>query len=152
MYYESKWRILNQKFFEHQLETRKTKDWATQILNDLTEFKIEDSMIEIRNYSIEKWKQSIKTKATTNALSYLNTNIGSKSYEKLKMWYFLCSDNCEDIPIELAKFIAKIQSHLVEKAKTNFSSQYKLNFICNSCQLKRTLGYSLHLSLKFWVF
>ena len=93
-------------------------------------------MIEIRNYSIEQWKQLIKNKATENALIYLNTNIGSKSrnYKKLKMSYFLCP-NFEEIPIETAKFIAKVQSHMVENVKTNFPGKYEPNFLCQSCKL-----------------
>ena len=39
---------LLQTFFEHQLKTRKTKDWATKILKDINEFEIDLSMDEIR--------------------------------------------------------------------------------------------------------
>ena len=43
-------------FFEHQLKTRKTKDWATRILKDLNEFKIDLSMDEIRQIPKKIWK------------------------------------------------------------------------------------------------
>ena len=59
-------------FFEHQLETRKSKDWATQILKDLIDFEIDITMEEIQNTPIENWKKSIKIKTTQNALNFLN--------------------------------------------------------------------------------
>lgn len=39
----------------------------------------------------------------------------------------------ENIPIETAKFIAKVQSHMVETVKNNFKEFYKPNLLCNSC-------------------
>ena len=56
-------------------------------------------------------------KATKQAPIYLTTHIETKShnYKEMKMSYFLCSDKCEEIPIDLAKFITKSQSHMVEK-------------------------------------
>ena len=47
-------------FFEHQLETRTNKDWATRIIKDLNEFGIDISMEEIRNTPNKTWKKSIK--------------------------------------------------------------------------------------------
>ena len=51
--------ILNQEdesllktFFEHQLETRKNKDWASQILKDLSQFGVTIPMEEISNIPI----------------------------------------------------------------------------------------------------
>ena len=46
-------------FFECQLETRKYKDWATQIVKDLSEFEIEHSMDEIKTFKEEAWKTYI---------------------------------------------------------------------------------------------
>ena len=34
------------------------------------------------------------------------------------------SPNIEEIPIETAKFIAKLQTHMVENVKTNFAGKY----------------------------
>ena len=66
-------------FFEKQLITRKNKDWASQLLKDLGEYGIKESMDEIRLFKEDSWKLLVKAKTTENALNYLNTNIGSKS-------------------------------------------------------------------------
>ena len=133
--------ILNQNeealiktFFDHQFETRKQKDWATQILKDLSDFEISSTLSEIKNISEENWKMSVKIKTHKNALFYLNSIIGSKSktYEELKMAPYLCSYS-EEIPNETAKFIAKAQSHMIETVKMNFQGQFKPNFVCISC-------------------
>ena len=38
-------------------------------------------------------------------------------------------------PIETAKFIAKVQTHMVESVKTNFPSNHKPDLVCNSCRI-----------------
>ena len=50
-------------FFEQQLKTRKPKDWATRILKDLEEFKINLSLIEVQNIPISQWKEKVKKQA-----------------------------------------------------------------------------------------
>ena len=40
-----------------------------------------------------------------------------------------------EVPIETAKSITKIQTHMVENIKMNFQGNYKPNFECNSCQI-----------------
>jgi len=133
--------ILNQKeealirsFFETQMETRKSKDWASQVLKDLKDFEIESSIPEIGAFKEENWKSLVKSKATAFALKYLNSIVGSKSqkYQELKLSKYLSSQN-ENIPVETAKFIAKTQCHMIETVKTNFQSYYKPNFVCNAC-------------------
>ena len=78
----------------------------------------------------------MKTKTTDIALKYLNSITGSKSrkYQELRMSNYLCSQN-EYVPVETAKFIAKIQSHMVETVKYNFQEYYKPNLLCNLCFL-----------------
>ena len=44
---------------------------------------------------------------------------------------FLCPN--EYLTIESAKFVAKIQCHMVETIKSNFKQEYLPNLICNSC-------------------
>ena len=107
----------------------------TQVLKDLIDFQIDKTMNEICSYPIENWKQSIKLKTTQNALTYLNSKVGTKShkYEKLQMSNFLLP-NEEEIPIETAKFIAKIQTHMIETVKSNFPGEYKNDTLCNSCK------------------
>ena len=68
-------------FFIHKFETRKTKDWATKIIKDLSEFNITMTMNEIQNTSSSAWKEKVKTQTQINALLYPNSNLGSKSQE-----------------------------------------------------------------------
>ena len=94
--------ILNQNeesllrtFFEYQLKTRKSKDWATQVLKDLNEFEINQAMDEIMNTPLKIWKEKVKWKTTKIALHYLNSNVGSKSqkYSQLEMSPYLCPND-----------------------------------------------------------
>ena len=57
-------------FFECQLETRKSKDWATQIVKDLSDFEIELSTEDIKTFKEDAWKTFIKQKSTTYNDSY----------------------------------------------------------------------------------
>ena len=55
-------------FFEHQMQTRKFKDWASQILKDLIDFQIDLIIDEIKFIKEETWKSILKSKAAENAL------------------------------------------------------------------------------------
>ena len=44
---------------------------------------------------------------------------------------FLCPN--EYLTLDTAKFIARVQCHMVEKIKSNFKQEYLPNLICNSC-------------------
>ena len=48
---------------------------------------------------------------------------------------FLSSQS--EVPIETAKFIAKIQTHMVETVRMNFEGFYKPNLICKSCKISQ---------------
>ena len=50
------------------------------------------------------------------------------------MSLILCSEN-HDIPIETAKFIAKVQVLMVETINMNFQSNFKPNFCCDLCTM-----------------
>ena len=135
--------ILNQEnesliktFFEHQLDTRKTKYWASQILKDLKKFNVNIPLEDIRHIPKEAWKKRIKQKSCELALLCLNSNQGSKSHQKeyLEMSPYLRS-NKEDIPIKASSFIAKVQAHMVKNIKHNFKEHYKPNLKCDSCKL-----------------
>ena len=95
--------------------TRKSKDWSTQIIKDPSKFGIQNTLYEISLISEESWKSVVQTKTSKVALKYLNSITESKSrnYEVLIMSNYLSSQN-ENVPIETAKFIAKLQSHMVE--------------------------------------
>ena len=45
------------------------------------------------------------------------------------------SSHYETIPLVIARFIAKLQSHMVETVKSNFPQYYKPNLLCNLCLL-----------------
>ena len=135
--------ILNQEensllgtFFEHQHQTRKPKDWATQVIKDMEKFEITLTLDEIRKMPEASWKSLVKGKSTENALKYLNSNQGSKSQKRnsLKMAPYLTSDNNE-FSLKTSCFIAKIQTHMIENIKCNFKEHYKPNLVCNSCNL-----------------
>ena len=66
-------------FFDCQLETRKPKDWATQVIKDLSDFKIEKLMNKIKMFKEEAWKTFIKQKSISYTINYLNSKVGSKS-------------------------------------------------------------------------
>ena len=127
---------LIRSFFEQQFQTRKSKDWSTQIVKDLIELDIEMTFEEIRLIKEDSWKSLVKSKSTHYALKYLNSITGSKSrkYSELRMSGYLTSEY-EDVPLETAKFILKIQSHMVETVKYNFQNYYKPNLLCNLCLL-----------------
>ena len=121
-------------FFEHQLQTRKSKDWASQIMKDLKMFKINLTFEEISTMSEKSWKLLVKNKSIEIALENLNSNQGSKSQKSksLEMAPYLTSNN-EEFSLKTASFIAKLQTHMVENIKCNFKEQYKPNLTCNSC-------------------
>ena len=70
---------LIKSFFEKQMIIRKSKDWSTQIIKDLSEFGIQNTFDEISLITEESWKSVVKTKTSEVALKYLNTITGSKS-------------------------------------------------------------------------
>ena len=86
--------------------------------------------------SEESWKSLVKLKTTHHALMFFNSITGSKSskYKELRMSGYLSSQYDNDA-LETAKFIAKLQSHMVEIVKANFPQHYKPNLLCNLCLL-----------------
>ena len=50
------------------MQTRKFKDWASQILKDLIDFRIYSTIDEIKFIKEETWKSILKSKAAENAL------------------------------------------------------------------------------------
>ena len=91
---------------------------------------------EIRHIPKEAWKLRIQNKSIELAIAFLNSNQGRKSQQKeeLEMSPYLKS-NIEDVSVQTASFIAKIQSHMVENIKLNYKEQYKPNLICDSCKI-----------------
>ena len=65
--------------------TRKSNDWSTQIIKDLSKFATQNTLYEISLINEESWNLVVKTETSEVALKYLNTITGSKSrkYEGL---------------------------------------------------------------------
>ena len=78
----------------------------------------------------------MKEKTINKVLDYLNSLKGRKhrNYGELKMAPYLCPNN-EDLSVDVAKFIAKAQSCMIENIKSNFRKQYEPNMICNACNI-----------------
>ena len=55
-------------FLIHQFDTRKTKDWATKIIKDLSELNIIMPMEEIENSDSSAWKEKVKTQTHCQVL------------------------------------------------------------------------------------
>ena len=91
-------------------------------------------MDKILKTPVIAWKKRVKLKTIQIALNYLNSNIERKSreYSELKMSPYLCPN--DEVPVTIAQFIAKTQSHMIENVKINFQQEHKPNFICNSCK------------------
>ena len=126
-------------FFQRQFETRKKNDWAMQVLKDLEVLQINLTMLEIEQMSEFKFKSLVKLKTDVQALQYLNEEknklkkIKNLIFSELKMAeYLLPSENC--ISANLAKFIAQIQSQMIDGVKANFSRKYEGNLMCDSCR------------------
>ena len=117
------------------MNSRKSKDWATQILKDLNEYEINLTIDEIRNLSKTKWKEIIRVRTKQNALNDLNKNQGQKSrkYKELKLASFL-SPNDEEVSNGIKKFIAKVHCNMVEEIKTNFKGEFD-NYDCEICKV-----------------
>ena len=47
---------------------RTSKDWASQILKDLSDIGIDPNLTEIRLVKEDKWKELLKKQTTENAL------------------------------------------------------------------------------------
>ena len=93
-------------------------------------------MDEIRNILENLWKLKIKEISIKNALLLKNSNKGSKNrqYSELKMAAYLCP-NEEEMDINTAKILEKIQTHMIINVKSNFKEQFKPNLVCNACKL-----------------
>ena len=124
-------------FFMKQMESRKSKDWATTILKDLTQFEIDMKLDEIESIPIEKWKLFVKEKTFLKTLEYLNSEKGGKTenieFSEVVMAPFLLPN--DEISIQMAKFIVQIQCRTIREVKCNFKNENKNNILCNSCQI-----------------
>ena len=84
-----------------QFNSRKCKDWATTIINDLKELNINLNLEEISEMSKQKFKKIVKMATMKHALEYLHNMKSEQSkvkhleYCELKMVDYLASNNLE---------------------------------------------------------
>ena len=124
-------------FFAKQMETRKTKDWASTILKDLLKFEIKLTLDEIEKLTVVNWKQIVKEKTHKITLEYLNSQKGGKTekfeFLEVSMIPYLLPN--EDVSIQIAKFIVQIQCRIIREVKCNFRNDHKDNILCNACKI-----------------
>ena len=128
------------KFFMAQLKKSKNGDWASQVLKDLEDFKINLELEEIQNLSLEKYKLIVKLGAINFAFEKLinkkkstkSENVKGKNiiYIQLRMADYLNSENV-DVTIEEKKWIFQCR---VEDIEIKGNKRWKYDDIsCKSC-------------------
>ena len=102
---------------------------------DLKDYEIVNTFDYISQILNSVWKQRIKNKTLEIALKHLNSNQGSNilQYSELKMVNYLCPSN-EEIHPDIAKFIIRIQCHMIEEVKYNWKNKYGTNLNCDNCE------------------
>ena len=124
-------------FFTKQMDTRKTKDWASTILKDLLKFEIKLTLDEIERLTVDNWKQIVKEKTHKITLEYLNSQKGGKTenfdFSEVAMIPYLLPN--DDVTIQIAKFIVQIQCRIIREVKCNFRNDHKDNILCNTCKI-----------------
>lgn len=131
------------KFFASQLEDSKQGDWASQVLKDLEDFKIDLEIEEIRNMSIHQFKSIVKDNAVNFAFENLiirkegRQSEHSKGrnirYTHLKMADYFTSINT-DLTIEDKKWMFLCRMEDIE-VKANKRWKYE-DILCKSCELQ----------------
>ena len=85
-----------------------------------------------------KFKRIVKNQTNKFALEYLNlcksrlNKVKDIQFNELKMANYLLPSGIE-VSINLAKFIVKIQTRMIEEVKANFKQKYEGNMLCGSC-------------------
>ena len=139
--------ILNQKrdsmiskFFDIQLKTSSKGDWAYMCLQNLKELEIENTIDEIRDMPLSKFKNLVRRQVKKAALKYLTGKQRSKGgdmvYTKLQMAEYLLPSRTE-LSIETKQKIFEVRNKMV-KIPANFSSNHKKDHSCK-CGMKEDM-------------
>ena len=124
-----------------QLKKGRQGDWASQVLKDLEDFKINLELEEIQNLSIDKYKSLVKVGALNFAFERLiirkdsrkseNAKAKNIKYTQLKMADYLTSDNI-DATIEEKRWMFQCR---VEDIDIKGNKRWKYEDIsCKSCK------------------
>ena len=126
------------RFFEAQMKNRNSKDWATTIMKDLEELKINISMEEIKKMKKGTFMNTLRLHTNQHALNYLSekqashSKVNNWSHSMLKMQKYL-KPNMEKIRIEDCQLIFKLRCR-VTRAKINMKGLFD-TFECRACEI-----------------
>ena len=105
------------KLFKLQLEAPSRGDWASTCLEDLKEFRITESMEEIKLMTKKKFNSILKERVTENGIKYLKEKQGKKgkeiNYSGLNMAEYL-SPNNEELSVDKKRKMFAVRNRMVD--------------------------------------
>ena len=120
------------KFFDIQLQTSSKGDWAYMCKQNLEELEIKNTLDEMRDMPLSKFKNLVRRQTKMAALKYLTGKQRSKGgeivYTKLQMAEYLLPGRTE-LSIETKQKIFEIRNKMVQ-IPTNFPSNQKKDHRC----------------------
>ena len=122
-----------------QIETRKSKDWITQVMTDIKELRLEVDIESIKNIKKSNLKMMVTTAIREKSFQDLekkkknHSKVMKVKHERLEMQNYL-KPNDTNIRLEEAQEIFKMRSRMSE-VKTNFKGKYE-DFECKICDTK----------------
>ena len=125
------------KFLMKQIQTKKPKDWISQVLRDIKELDLEITIDSIRNIKKSQLKiivnQAIQEKTFRELIKKkeMHSKVKNITHIRLEMQNYL-KPNRSKIKIEEAQEIFKMRSR-VSDVKSNFKGKYE-NSTCNICE------------------
>ena len=123
------------QFFEAQMKERTSKDWATTILKDIEDLKLNITIEEIKSMKKGTFLNLVKKSTNGHALAYLSekqsnhSKVNTWTHSMLKIQKYL-KPNKENIKVEDCQLIFKLRCRMT-KIKTNFKGIYE-TFECDA--------------------
>ena len=123
------------RFFKAQMDNPTKNDWVTGVIQDLELMKINIELIDIENFSEEKFQNICKMKVKLKAFEYLNNkikqrqNFSNTKYEHLTMATYLQEDMGYSVREKQNLFQCRMNDLDV---KANRRWKYD-NLTCRSC-------------------
>ena len=127
------------KFLEKQIQTKKKKDWISQVIMDLKELNLNITIDNIRKMKKSRLKiiinQAIKEKTFCDMVQKKESHSKVRliKHERLEMQNYLKPNELK-VKLEEAQEIFKMRSR-VSDVKTNFKGKYE-NFECEICKIE----------------
>ena len=124
------------KFFHAQDSQPLKNDWALTCKNDMNELELNYTYEEIRNMSVEKFKNKVNKATTKLALKFLNDEKNKLSkvlhiqFSELKLQEYLLPKKTS---VKLAKFIYQARNRMLD-VKANYGNKYGNNLFCPTCE------------------